>query len=61
MSDLNRRDFLRLGGAAAAAGAVSLSADGSPSAFAKRSRSVDFPDFTRGRWRTNPRLVITAD
>jgi hypothetical protein len=27
---------------------------------AKRSRSVDFPDFTRGRWRTNPKLQIDA-
>jgi len=26
-----------------------------------RSRGVEFPDFTRGRWRTNPRLVIPAD
>jgi hypothetical protein len=25
---------------------------------ARRARSVDFPDFTRGRWRTNPRLEI---
>jgi hypothetical protein len=25
---------------------------------ARRARAVDFPDFTRGRWRTNPRLEI---
>jgi hypothetical protein len=25
---------------------------------AKRARTLDFPDFTRGRWRTNPKLDI---
>jgi predicted dehydrogenase len=25
---------------------------------AKRARTVDFPDFTRGRWRSNPKLDI---
>lgn len=28
---------------------------------AKKSRPVDFPDFTRGKWKTNPRLgIVTA-
>jgi hypothetical protein len=26
----------------------------------RRSRAIDFPDFTRGRWRTNPKLQIEA-
>jgi hypothetical protein len=29
---------------------------------ADRSRPVDVPDFTRGRWKTNPPLgIVTAD
>ena len=43
--------------AAALSAVVGLSIDST----AKRSRAVDFPDFTRGKWRTNPRLAITAD
>jgi len=43
--------------AASLSAVVGLSVDST----AKRSRTVDFPDFTRGRWRTNPRLVISAD
>ena len=43
--------------AASLSAVVGLSVDST----AKRSRSVDFPDFTRGRWRTNPRLAISAD
>lgn len=43
--------------AAALSAVVGLSVDST----AKRSRTVDFPDFTRGRWRTNPKLVISAD
>ena len=43
--------------AAALSAVVGLSIDST----AKRSRTVDFPDFTRGKWRTNPRLVISAD
>jgi len=27
---------------------------------ANRSQPVDFPDFTRGRWRTNPPLGIVG-
>ncbi|MDP2055000.1 MAG: Gfo/Idh/MocA family oxidoreductase [Acidobacteriota bacterium] len=43
--------------AAALSAVVGLSVDST----ARRSRAVDFPDFTRGRWRSNPRLVISAD
>jgi predicted dehydrogenase len=43
--------------AAALSAVVGLSVDST----ARKSRTVDFPDFTRGRWRTNPRLVISAD
>ncbi len=43
--------------AVALSAVVGLSVDST----AKRSRTVDFPDFTRGRWRTNPRLEISAD
>ena len=43
--------------AAALSAVVGLSVDST----AKKSRVVDFPDFTRGRWRTNPRLDISAD
>ena len=43
--------------AAALSAVVGLSVDST----AKKSRAVDFPDFTRGRWRTNPKLVISAD
>jgi hypothetical protein len=27
----------------------------------QKSRAVEFPDFTRGRWRTNPRLAISGE
>ena len=42
--------------------AASLSAvvDLSVMSTASRSRTVDFPDFTRNRWRTNPKLEIDA-
>ena len=43
--------------AAALSAVVGLSVDST----AKKSRAVDFPDFTRGKWRTNPRLTISAD
>ena len=43
--------------AAALSAVVGLSVEST----ARRSRAVDFPDFTRGRWRTNPKLVISAD
>lgn len=43
--------------AAALSAVVGLSVDST----ARRSRAVDFPDFTRGKWRTNPRLVISAE
>ncbi|MDP2319334.1 MAG: Gfo/Idh/MocA family oxidoreductase [Acidobacteriota bacterium] len=43
--------------AAALSAVVGLSVDST----ARRSRAVDFPDFTRGKWRTNPKLVIAAD
>ena len=42
--DLNRRDFLRIG----------LSVE----SVAKRGRPIDFPDFTRGRWRDASPLPI---
>lgn len=40
--------------AAALSAVVELSAQSN----ARRARTVDFPDFTRGRWRTNPPLGI---
>jgi hypothetical protein len=40
--------------AAALSAVVELSANSN----ARRARSMDFPDFTRGRWRTNPPLGI---
>jgi len=26
----------------------------------RRSRAIDFPDFTRGRWRSTPKLQIDS-
>ena len=43
---IDRRGFLRAG---AAIGAI-----------AKRGASVNFPDFTRGKWKTNPPLGIVT-
>jgi predicted dehydrogenase len=40
--------------AAALSAVVELSVQSS----ARRARTVDFPDFTRGKWRTNPRLEL---
>jgi predicted dehydrogenase len=40
--------------AAALSAVVELSAQST----ARRARTVDFPDFTKGRWRTRPRLQI---
>ena len=42
------------------AAALSAVVDLSVQSTARRSRAVDFPDFTRGRWRTNPKLQIDA-
>jgi hypothetical protein len=42
--------------AAALSAVVELSAQST----VRRARTVDFPDFTRGRWRTGPRLQIDA-
>ncbi|MDH4064490.1 MAG: Gfo/Idh/MocA family oxidoreductase [Acidobacteriota bacterium] len=40
------------------AAALSAVVELSVQSNAKRARAVDVPDFTRGRWRTNPRLGI---
>lgn len=40
------------------AAAISAVVHLSGQSIAKRSRPVDFPDFTRGRWKTNPKLDI---
>jgi hypothetical protein len=40
------------------AAALSAVVELSGQSTARKSRAVDFPDFTRGRWRTNPRLDI---
>jgi predicted dehydrogenase len=40
------------------AAAISAVVHLSGQSIAKRSRPVDFPDFTRGRWKTNPKLEI---
>ena len=32
----------------------------SEQSIAKRGASVDFPDFTRGKWKTNPPLGIVT-
>jgi predicted dehydrogenase len=42
------------------AAALSAVVDLSVRSTARRSRAVDFPDFTRGRWRANPKLQIDA-
>lgn len=40
------------------AAALSAVVEMSVKSTANRSRPIEFPDFTRGRWRTNPRLAI---
>jgi hypothetical protein len=40
------------------AAALSAVVELSVQSNATRARTVDFPDFTRGRWRTNPKLDI---
>jgi hypothetical protein len=40
------------------AAALSAVVELSVQSTAKRARAVDVPDFTRGRWRTNPKLDI---
>ena len=40
------------------AAALSAVVELSVQSNARKSRAVDFPDFTRGRWRTNPKLDI---
>jgi hypothetical protein len=42
------------------AAALSTVVDLSMQSTSRRSRAVEFPDFTRGRWRTNPRLQVDA-
>jgi hypothetical protein len=42
------------------AAALSAVVDLSVQSTAGRSRAIDFPGFTRGRWRTNPALQIDA-
>ena len=42
------------------AAALSAVVELSMQSATRRSRGVDFPDFTRGRWRTNPKLQIEA-
>jgi predicted dehydrogenase len=42
------------------AAAWSVVSELSERSVAKRSRPVDFPDFTRGKWKTNPPLGIIA-
>jgi len=42
------------------AAALSAVVELSVQSNAKRARTVDFPDFTRGRWRTNPKLGIVT-
>jgi hypothetical protein len=43
------------------AAALSSVVDLSVKSTAARSKSIEFPDFTRGRWRTNPRLEISGE
>jgi predicted dehydrogenase len=43
------------------AAALSAVVDLSVRSTGQRSRAVEFPDFTRGRWRTTPKLAITGD
>jgi hypothetical protein len=43
------------------AAALSAVVDLSVRSTAQRSRAVEFPDFTRGRWRTTPKLAITGE
>jgi hypothetical protein len=40
------------------AAALSAVVELSVQSNAKKARAVDFPDFTRGRWRTAPKLDI---
>lgn len=40
------------------AAALSAVVELSVQSNARRARTVDFPDFTRGRWRTNPKLEV---
>jgi hypothetical protein len=40
------------------AAALSAVVELSGQSTARRARSVDFPDFTRGKWRTTPKLDI---
>jgi hypothetical protein len=42
------------------AAALSTVVDLSMQSRSRRSRAVVFADFTRGRWRTNPRLQVDA-
>ena len=42
------------------AAALSAVVDLSVQSTARRSRAIDFPDFTRGKWRANPKLQIDA-
>jgi hypothetical protein len=42
------------------AAALSAIVELSMQSTTRRSRTVDVPDFTRGRWKTNPRLQVDA-
>ena len=43
------------------AAALSAVVDLSVRSTGQRSRAVEFPDFTRGRWRTTPKLAIAGE
>ena len=57
---MDRGDFLNLGGGAIAAGAMARTRDRSAAAqgAAPLAAPADFPDFTRGRWKTTAPLPI---
>jgi hypothetical protein len=49
-----RRQFLKQAGAATWSSIAVLS----ETSVADRSRSVDFPDFTKGKWKTTPPIKL---
>jgi len=56
---MDRRGFLRLSGSAVAAGAAISAVVGlSVQSVGQKSAPVDFPDFTRGRWKTQAPLPL---
>ena len=50
-----RRHFLKQAGAAATWSSIAVLSEQS---VADRSRPVDFPDFTKGKWKTTPPIQI---